>query len=157
MLISHSLCVYAYISLITYFLLLAPCFLRESLVWGKGHTPAVCVVWFFLTIFISSIQFVAEEHEYECFSLTLKRKLLVESLLIPLKLAVLLSVFKPMYYSFLLLVKCCSVSYWLLFVFQGDIVDNIEQNVSKSVDHITAAKEQTKKAVRYQTKARKVM
>lgn len=42
-------------------------------------------------------------------------------------------------------------------VFQGDIVDNIEQNVSKSVDHILVAKEQTKKAVRYQTKARKVM
>uniref|UniRef100_A0A7N6F9I9 Syntaxin-3 n=1 Tax=Anabas testudineus TaxID=64144 RepID=A0A7N6F9I9_ANATE len=40
---------------------------------------------------------------------------------------------------------------------QGDIIDNIEQNVSKSVDHITAAKEQTKKAVRYQTKACKVM
>ncbi|TNM99243.1 hypothetical protein fugu_013807 [Takifugu bimaculatus] len=38
---------------------------------------------------------------------------------------------------------------------QGDIVNNIEQNVSKSVDHITVAKEQTKKAVRYQTKARK--
>uniref|UniRef100_A0A8C5HIP9 Syntaxin-3 n=1 Tax=Gouania willdenowi TaxID=441366 RepID=A0A8C5HIP9_GOUWI len=40
---------------------------------------------------------------------------------------------------------------------QGDIVDNIEQNVSKSVDHITEAQEITKKAVRYQTKARKVM
>ncbi|XP_061900129.1 syntaxin 3b isoform X4 [Entelurus aequoreus] len=38
---------------------------------------------------------------------------------------------------------------------QGDIVDNIEQNISKSVDHIIAAKEQTKKAVRYQSKARK--
>uniref|UniRef100_A0A3B4WW31 t-SNARE coiled-coil homology domain-containing protein n=1 Tax=Seriola lalandi dorsalis TaxID=1841481 RepID=A0A3B4WW31_SERLL len=37
----------------------------------------------------------------------------------------------------------------------GDIVNNIEQNVSKSMDHIIAAKEQTKKAVRYQTKARK--
>nr|XP_020450316.1 syntaxin-3 isoform X3 [Monopterus albus] len=40
---------------------------------------------------------------------------------------------------------------------QGDIIDNIELNVSKSVDHITVAKEQTKKAVRYQTKARKKM
>uniref|UniRef100_A0A3Q1ENK7 Syntaxin 3b n=1 Tax=Acanthochromis polyacanthus TaxID=80966 RepID=A0A3Q1ENK7_9TELE len=38
---------------------------------------------------------------------------------------------------------------------QGDIVDNIEKNVSNSVDHIVEAKEQTKKAVRYQTKARK--
>uniref|UniRef100_A0A3B5AK94 Syntaxin-3 n=1 Tax=Stegastes partitus TaxID=144197 RepID=A0A3B5AK94_9TELE len=40
---------------------------------------------------------------------------------------------------------------------QGDIVDNIEQNVSNSVDHIIQAKEETKKAVRYQTKARKKM
>ncbi|XP_056295686.1 syntaxin 3b isoform X2 [Pseudoliparis swirei] len=40
---------------------------------------------------------------------------------------------------------------------QGDIVDNIEQNISKSVDHITVAKEQTKKAVRHRTKARKKM
>uniref|UniRef100_A0A8C2XMR3 Syntaxin-3 n=1 Tax=Cyclopterus lumpus TaxID=8103 RepID=A0A8C2XMR3_CYCLU len=40
---------------------------------------------------------------------------------------------------------------------QGDIVDNIEQNVSKSVDHITVAKEQTKKAIRHRTKARKKM
>ncbi|XP_017162712.1 syntaxin 3b isoform X1 [Poecilia reticulata] len=38
---------------------------------------------------------------------------------------------------------------------QGEIVDNIEQNVSQSVDHIIQAKEQTKRAVRYQTKARK--
>lgn len=36
-------------------------------------------------------------------------------------------------------------------------MDNIEQNVSKSVDHIIVAKEQTKKAVRFQTKARKVI
>uniref|UniRef100_A0AAQ4PL90 Syntaxin 3b n=1 Tax=Gasterosteus aculeatus aculeatus TaxID=481459 RepID=A0AAQ4PL90_GASAC len=39
---------------------------------------------------------------------------------------------------------------------QGDIVDNIEQNVSKSLDHIVVAKEQTKKAIRHQAKARKV-
>lgn len=44
-----------------------------------------------------------------------------------------------------------------LFVFQGDVIDNIEKNVSQSVDHIVEAREQTKKAVRYQTKARKVM
>lgn len=37
------------------------------------------------------------------------------------------------------------------------MVDNIEQNLSKSVDHIAVAKEQTKKAVKYQTKARKVI
>uniref|UniRef100_G3Q0Q7 Syntaxin 3b n=1 Tax=Gasterosteus aculeatus aculeatus TaxID=481459 RepID=G3Q0Q7_GASAC len=36
---------------------------------------------------------------------------------------------------------------------QGDIVDNIEQNVSKSLDHIVVAKEQTKKAIRHQAKA----
>lgn len=53
---------------------------------------------------------------------------------------------------------CCSSMFLIVVcvVFQGDIVDNIEQNVSKSVDHITVAQEQTKKAVRYQTKARKV-
>uniref|UniRef100_H2LE90 Syntaxin-3 n=1 Tax=Oryzias latipes TaxID=8090 RepID=H2LE90_ORYLA len=38
---------------------------------------------------------------------------------------------------------------------QGDVIDNIEKNVSQSVDHIVEAREQTKKAVRYQTKARK--
>ncbi|XP_072519062.1 syntaxin 3b isoform X1 [Salminus brasiliensis] len=38
---------------------------------------------------------------------------------------------------------------------QGDIVDNIEVNVSKAVDHIAVAKTETKKAVRYQSKARK--
>ncbi|XP_066574718.1 syntaxin-3 isoform X1 [Amia ocellicauda] len=38
---------------------------------------------------------------------------------------------------------------------QGDIVDNIEAQVSKSVDHIEVAKAQTKKAVKYQSKARK--
>lgn len=40
--------------------------------------------------------------------------------------------------------------------FQGDVVDNIEANVSKSVDHIEVAKTETKKAVKYQSKARKV-
>lgn len=70
----------------------------------------------------------------------------------------LLYVFKSMYSTFL----SCSLNVALYVtdccvVFQGDIVNNIEQNVSKSVDHITVAKEQTKKAVRYQTKARKVM
>ncbi|KAJ8371883.1 hypothetical protein AAFF_G00299210 [Aldrovandia affinis] len=38
---------------------------------------------------------------------------------------------------------------------QGDIVDNIESQVSKTVDHIAEAKSQTKKATRYQSKARK--
>ncbi|XP_076878542.1 syntaxin 3b isoform X4 [Brachyhypopomus gauderio] len=38
---------------------------------------------------------------------------------------------------------------------QGDIVDNIEVNVSKAVDHVEVAKDETKKAIRYQSKARK--
>ncbi|XP_046705351.1 syntaxin-3a isoform X2 [Silurus meridionalis] len=38
---------------------------------------------------------------------------------------------------------------------QGDIIDNIEANVSKAEDHVAAAKIETKKAVRYQSKARK--
>lgn len=38
---------------------------------------------------------------------------------------------------------------------QGEVLDNIEVNVSKSVDHIEVAKTETKKAVRYQSKARK--
>lgn len=36
------------------------------------------------------------------------------------------------------------------------MVDNIEVNVGKAVDHVEAAKTETKKAVRYQSKARKV-
>uniref|UniRef100_A0A8C2A7Q3 Syntaxin-3 n=1 Tax=Cyprinus carpio TaxID=7962 RepID=A0A8C2A7Q3_CYPCA len=38
---------------------------------------------------------------------------------------------------------------------QGNMVDNIEVNVGKAVDHVEAAKAETKKAVRYQSKARK--
>uniref|UniRef100_A0A672JRV2 Syntaxin-3-like n=1 Tax=Sinocyclocheilus grahami TaxID=75366 RepID=A0A672JRV2_SINGR len=37
----------------------------------------------------------------------------------------------------------------------GNMVDNIEVNVGKAVDHVEAAKTETKKAVRYQSKARK--
>ncbi|XP_073676226.1 syntaxin 3b isoform X2 [Garra rufa] len=40
---------------------------------------------------------------------------------------------------------------------QGNMVDNIEVNVGKAVDHVEAAKVETKKAVRYQSKARKKM
>ncbi|XP_043939936.1 syntaxin-3 isoform X1 [Protopterus annectens] len=40
---------------------------------------------------------------------------------------------------------------------QGEVVDNIEANVMKSVDHVEAAKEETKKAVIYNNKARKKM
>nr|XP_014353588.1 PREDICTED: syntaxin-3 [Latimeria chalumnae] len=38
---------------------------------------------------------------------------------------------------------------------QGEIVDNIEINVSKSTDHIETAKAETKKAIKYQSQARK--
>ncbi|KPP65750.1 syntaxin-3-like, partial [Scleropages formosus] len=38
---------------------------------------------------------------------------------------------------------------------QGEIVDNIEAQVSKAVDHIAVAKAETKKAIRYQSKSRK--
>ncbi|XP_016426475.1 syntaxin-3-like [Sinocyclocheilus rhinocerous] len=40
---------------------------------------------------------------------------------------------------------------------QGNMVDNIEVNVGKAVDHVEVAKTETKKAVRYQSKARKKM
>lgn len=36
------------------------------------------------------------------------------------------------------------------------MVDNIEVNVGKAVDHVEAAKTETKKAVKYQSKSRKV-
>lgn len=39
---------------------------------------------------------------------------------------------------------------------KGNMVDNIEVNVGKAVDHVEAARDETKKAVRYQSKARKV-
>lgn len=58
-----------------------------------------------------------------------------------------IKIYVPVFFSFFLL---------LFFFSQGEIIDNIEQNVSQSVDHIIQAKEETKKAVRYQTKARKV-
>ncbi len=41
-------------------------------------------------------------------------------------------------------------------MFQGNMVDNIEVNVGKAVDHVEAAKTETKKAVKYQSKSRKV-
>jgi len=36
------------------------------------------------------------------------------------------------------------------------MIDNIEVNVGKAVDHVEAAKTETKKAVKYQSKSRKV-
>lgn len=38
---------------------------------------------------------------------------------------------------------------------QGEMVDNIEVNVMKSVEHVESAKVETKKAVKYQSRARK--
>lgn len=38
---------------------------------------------------------------------------------------------------------------------QGEVVDNIEVNVMKSTDHVELAKAETKKALRYQSRARK--
>uniref|UniRef100_A0A6Q2ZN01 t-SNARE coiled-coil homology domain-containing protein n=1 Tax=Esox lucius TaxID=8010 RepID=A0A6Q2ZN01_ESOLU len=40
---------------------------------------------------------------------------------------------------------------------QGDMVNNIEKNVSNAVEYIGRAKEETKKAVRYQRKSRRVI
>jgi len=39
---------------------------------------------------------------------------------------------------------------------QGDMVNNIENNVSNAAEYIYRAKEETKKAVRYQKKSRRV-
>ncbi|XP_041088440.1 syntaxin-3-like isoform X1 [Polyodon spathula] len=38
---------------------------------------------------------------------------------------------------------------------QGDMVNNIEVNVLKAVDHVETAKAETKKAMKYQSRARK--
>lgn len=39
---------------------------------------------------------------------------------------------------------------------QGEMIDRIEYNVVKSVDYVETAKADTKKAVKYQSKARRV-
>lgn len=39
---------------------------------------------------------------------------------------------------------------------QGDMVNNIEKNISSAAEYICLAKEETKKAVRYQKKSRRV-
>ena len=52
---------------------------------------------------------------------------------------------------------CLSLICVCVCVFQGEIVNNIEIQVSKSVDHIAVAKSETKKAIKYQSKARKVL
>ncbi|XP_038945031.1 syntaxin-2 isoform X5 [Rattus norvegicus] len=38
---------------------------------------------------------------------------------------------------------------------QGEMVNNIERNVVNSVDYVEHAKEETKKAIKYQSKARR--
>ena len=43
-----------------------------------------------------------------------------------------------------------------MFVLQGEMIDRIEYNVEQSVDYIETAKSDTKKAVKYQSKARRV-
>lgn len=43
-----------------------------------------------------------------------------------------------------------------LFVLQGEMIDRIEFNVDQAVDYIETAKADTKKAVKYQSAARKV-
>lgn len=40
--------------------------------------------------------------------------------------------------------------------FQGEMIDNIEKNVMNAADYVEHAKEETKKAVKYQSKARRV-
>lgn len=44
----------------------------------------------------------------------------------------------------------------LIYVVQGEMIDNIEKNVTNAVDYVGQAKVETKKAVRYQTQARRV-
>lgn len=46
--------------------------------------------------------------------------------------------------------------WWGSYLFQGEMVNNIENNVSNAVEYIVSAKEETKKAVRYQKKSRRV-
>lgn len=40
--------------------------------------------------------------------------------------------------------------------FQGEMLDNIELNVMHTVDHVEKARDETKKAMKYQGQARKV-
>jgi t-SNARE complex subunit (syntaxin) len=41
-------------------------------------------------------------------------------------------------------------------VFQGEMVNRIEFNVDQAADYVQSAKKETKKAVKYQSKARRV-
>lgn len=54
-------------------------------------------------------------------------------------------------------VSCSSVHLHLLSLFfQGEMIDRIEYNVEHSVDYVERAVSDTKKAVKYQSKARRV-
>lgn len=44
----------------------------------------------------------------------------------------------------------------IVCIIQGDMVNNIEKNVENATDYIEHAKEETKKAVKYQSKSRRV-
>lgn len=46
--------------------------------------------------------------------------------------------------------------WWGFYLFQGEMVNSIENNVSNAAEYICSAKEETKKAVRYQKKSRRV-
>lgn len=51
----------------------------------------------------------------------------------------------------------CTVIYRQeLFDWQGEMIDRIEYNVEQAVDFVQSAKSDTKKAVKYQSKARRV-
>lgn len=45
---------------------------------------------------------------------------------------------------------------WLVSPFQGEMLDNIELNVMHTVDHVEKARDETKKAMKYRSQARKV-
>ena len=49
-----------------------------------------------------------------------------------------------------------NVSYPCMATLQGEMIDRIEYNVEHAVDYIETAKADTKKAVKYQSKARRV-
>lgn len=44
----------------------------------------------------------------------------------------------------------------LTLYFKGEMINNIEKNVMNASDYVEHAKEETKKAVKYQSKARRV-
>ena len=46
--------------------------------------------------------------------------------------------------------------FYLIKPIQGEVIDNIAKNMQSTVEYVEQAKEETKKAIVYQTKARKV-